>query len=301
MRVTVCELPHEAAALAHAWEALCAHTSRQASELVLLPEFALVEPVWEADRFDLARWVAVEFMSRVQLERLGELGAEYVMGTRPVTIDGRRLNQGYVWSDATGLVTLRSKYHLPSEEGGWEARWFDRGDVAFPAFHLGALSFGLNICTELWALETYAAYAEQAVQVILSPRATAAATTDKWLAMGVVAAVRSGAYCVSSNRVDRSGAYGGVGWIIGPDGEVLARTTPDVPFATVNIDLAAPAAVGDAYPRYVFSATNHAVGPLNSPNSAIPPGAPELVSILQRLYGWIMEPERCPRGVTCSG
>lgn len=231
MRVTVCERPHEPAALEHAWEALCAHTSRQASELVLVPEFALVDPVWEADRFDLARWVAVEFM----------------------------------------------------------------------AFHLGALSFDLNICTELWALDTYAAYAEQAVQVILSPRATAAATTDKWLAMGVVAAVRSGAYCVSSNRVDRSGACGGVGWIISPDGEELARTTSDVPFATVNIDLAAPAAARDAYPRYVFSATNHAVGPLNSPNSAIPPGAPELVSTLPRLCGWIMEPERCPRGLTCSG
>ena len=53
MRVTVCELPHEPAALEHAWEALCAHTSRQASELVLVPEFALVDPVWEADRLRL--------------------------------------------------------------------------------------------------------------------------------------------------------------------------------------------------------------------------------------------------------
>ena len=54
MRVTVCELPHEPAALEAAWAALCEHTSRESSELVLLPEFAMVEPVWEAEQFDLA-------------------------------------------------------------------------------------------------------------------------------------------------------------------------------------------------------------------------------------------------------
>ena len=50
MRVTVCELPHEPRALAAAWAALCEHTSRQSSELVLLPEFAMVDPVWEDER-----------------------------------------------------------------------------------------------------------------------------------------------------------------------------------------------------------------------------------------------------------
>ena len=99
-----------------------------------------------------------------------------------------------------------------------------------------ALRFGLNICTELWALESYAAYAERGVQVILSPRATAATTMAKWFAAGVVAAVRSGAFSLSSNRVDPTGACGGGGWIIGPDGEVLARTSPEAPWVTVDID-----------------------------------------------------------------
>ena len=38
MRVTVCELPHEPETLAAAWTALCEHTVRHSSELVLLPE-----------------------------------------------------------------------------------------------------------------------------------------------------------------------------------------------------------------------------------------------------------------------
>ena len=254
-RVTVCELPHEPVALMRAWGALCEHTARHASALVLLPEFAMLAPVWLADRFDRATWEAVEALSRLQLGRLAELGAEHVVGTRPVTIDGRRLNQGFIWSAAAGVVPLRSKFYLPSEAGGWEARWFDRGDAAFPVYRAGALSFGLNICTELWALETYGRYAAHGVQVVLSPRATAAATADKWLALGVVAAVRSGAYSVSSNRVDPSGACGGGGWIISPEGEVLARTSGAAPFATVDVDLAAPAAVREGYPRYVFGGT----------------------------------------------
>jgi N-carbamoylputrescine amidase len=253
MRVTVCELPHEPAALAAAWAALCEHTSRHAPELVLLPEFAMVEPVWEAEHFDAARWTAAESLSDAWLRRLPELHAAYVVGTRPASIDGWRFNQGYLWSAAGGLAPLRSKFFLPDEPGNWEALWFDRGDAAFPTFRAGSLSFGMNICTELWALETYAAYAARNVQIVLSPRATAAATTAKWMSVGVVAAVRSGAFSVSSNRVDSTGACGGVGWIISPDGQVLARTTSETPFATVDIDLAASAETRDAYPRYVFT------------------------------------------------
>ena len=252
MRVTVCELPHEPVALAAAWAALCAHTTWHASELVLLPEFAFVDPVWESSHFDRARWAGAEYLSEDWLERLDELRAEHVVGTRPVSADRWRFNQGFSWNACRGLVPLRSKYHLPNEPGNWEGRWFERGDPTFPAFRAGTLSFGLNICTELWALETYATYAAREVQVILSPRASAAATSAKWLAMGVVAAVRAGAFSVSSNRVDPSGACGGVGWIISPEGDVLAQTTIDEPFATIDIDLGMTVAARASYPCYVF-------------------------------------------------
>lgn len=255
MRVTVCELPHETDALAAAWADLAEHTLVHASQLVLLPEFAMVEPIWESRPFDVDRWNAIEALSAARLRRLPELRAEFVIGTRPVRVKGRCVNQGYLWSAATGLRPLRSKYFLPEEPGSWEATWFQRGDAAFPVYYAGPLSFGLNICTELWAVETYAAYAVRGVQVILSPRATAASTTAKWLSAGVVAAVRSGAFSLSSNRVDPTGACGGVGWIIDPNGTVLARTSPEAPFATADIELAASAAARDEYPRYVFSGT----------------------------------------------
>ena len=67
MRVTVCELPHEPGALAAAWAALCEHTVRHASELVLLPEFAMVDPVWQDELFDAARWAAAQALSEAWL------------------------------------------------------------------------------------------------------------------------------------------------------------------------------------------------------------------------------------------
>ena len=108
MRVTVCELPHEPTAFAAAWAALCDHTRAHASQLVLLPEFAMLEPVWESTDFDAARWNAIVTLNDIQLGRLPELGAEHVVGTRPVGMNGRRLNQGYLWSANAGVQPLRS-------------------------------------------------------------------------------------------------------------------------------------------------------------------------------------------------
>ena len=253
MRITVCELPHEPAALEAAWADLCEHTTRHASELVLLPECAFVPAMWETDAFEYGRWEQALQLNADWLGRLHELGVAHVVGTRPIDVGGRPFNQGYIWSPARAVVPLRRKYFLPDEPGSWEARWFDPGDPSFPVFRAGALSFGLNICTELWALETYAAYAERNVQVVLSPRATGVTTRARWLSVGIVAAVRSGAYSVSSNRVDATGACGGGGWIINPEGQILATTTPQSPCATVDVDLAAANEAREAYPRNVFA------------------------------------------------
>lgn len=254
MRTTVCELPHHPEALASAWQALCHHTRAASSELLVLPEFAAADPVWLQPAFDATTWQQQVARAAAWLDRLPDLGVPYVVGARPVTEQGRAYNEGFLWSAAQGYHKLRRKFHLPDEDGGWEARWFERGDAEFSAFEAGPLRFGLSICTELWALDTYAGYAAVGVQAVLTPRATAAATTAKWLALGTVAAVRCGAYSISSNRVHEDGSCGGVGWVIDPDGQLLARTSPDQPFATVDIDLQAPARAQHSYPRYVFEA-----------------------------------------------
>lgn len=253
MRITVCELPHAADALPAAWQGLQRHLADQASELLLLPEFAFAPPVWEQEDFEPAGWAGAERDSEAWLARLPELGVAQVIGARPVTLGGRRFNQGFIWSADQGLKPLRRKFHLPDEPGGREARWFERGDAEFPPFRTGPLRFALNICTELWALETYDAYARAGVGAVFSPRATSSKTTDKWLAVGRVAAVRAGAYGFSSNRADGEKRYGGTGWIFSPDGELLGRTSAERPYATATLDLARVEAARRSYPRYVFA------------------------------------------------
>ena len=95
-------------------------------------------------------------------------------------------------------------------------------------------------------------YGKAQVHLIVTPRLTGAATLDKWLAGGRVAAILAGAFGLSSNRHDDAKGYGGQGWIVGPDGEVLALTTAAEPFATRDIDLSAAERAKHTYPRYVI-------------------------------------------------
>jgi N-carbamoylputrescine amidase len=253
VRVTVCELPHAPAELEEAWAALCRHTKVESTELLLLPELAFVEAVWESEHPSAERLEAIASLADRWLRRLPELGVATVVGARPHRREADTFIEAFLWSDRSGApAALRSKHFLPDEPGAREARWFTRGEREFPTFSAGELSFGINICTELWALETYAGYAAQGVQAILSPRATAATTIDKWLSIGRVAAVRSGAYSLSSNRVDPTGMYGGGAWIIDPDGRILAATNAEAPFATADLDLGAPGVARATYPRSVF-------------------------------------------------
>ena len=253
MKVTVCELPHEAGPLADAWARLCEHTTAHGSDFVLLPEFAFIEPLWERDRFDARQWEDGVALANVWTARLDELRAAHVVSTRPSAAGRRCFNEGFIWTRGAGTAPLRRKYFLPDETGGWETRWFARGDREFPRFTAGGISFALNICTELWALETYAGYAALGLDAVICPRATSSGTFGTWLSAGIVAAVRSGAYCLSSNRVHPDGSCGGRGWIISPDGDVLAMTSEDAPFHTIEIDTAAVRAAARTYPRYVFA------------------------------------------------
>ena len=140
MRVTVCELPHEPEALAAAWAGTVRAHGR---DIVRAGAAAGVRDgrAGVGGRAlrpgPLGRRPGARARSGCQ--RLPELRAAHVVGTRPVTIDGRPFNQGFLWSAAGGLTPLRRKFFLPDEPGSWEARWFDRGDPDFPAFHAGAL------------------------------------------------------------------------------------------------------------------------------------------------------------------
>jgi N-carbamoylputrescine amidase len=105
-----------------------------------------------------------------------------------------------------------------------------------------------------WRGSVRGQYGRDGAQVIVTPRATGRQTVEKWLTGGRAAAIAAGAFGASSNRTadEHGGDFGGGGWIVGPDGDVLARTTRDDPFATAEIDLADADRARTTYPRYAM-------------------------------------------------
>lgn len=254
MKVTVCQLHEPPDHLEVEWRRLAEHVEHHGSDLVLLPEMPFSPWLARSREVDVAAWEASVAVHDEWIGRLGELGGAVVLGSRPVTREGRRFNEGFVFDDG-GYRGVHDKVFLPDEEMFWEASWYERGAGGFHLATTGAARIGYLICTEIWFAEHARAYARDGIHLLAAPRATPGATADKWIAGGRAAAVCSGAWCLSSNRggLDGHGAeWAGAGWIIEPEeGEVLGVTTPEEPFVTREIDLTAADAAKSSYPRYV--------------------------------------------------
>ncbi len=254
MRVTICEMNDEAGLFARDWEQLAAHVRAAGSELVLLPEMPFSPWFARARSFDAVTWRAAIAAHNEWLARLPELAPAAVLASRPIEAGGRRLNEAFGWDLAAGYRALHTKRYLPNDEGFGEASWYDRGDGSFEPAWIGGACLGCLLCTELWFTERARTYGRQGIHLLACPRATGRATVDKWLVGGRAAAVVSGAYCLSSNRVNPAGSpveFGGSGWICDPDGEVLAVTARERPFVTLDLDLRVAEAAKHTYPRDV--------------------------------------------------
>ena len=123
MKVTICELRNELDDFAHDWEQLISHVNAEASDLVLLPEMSFYPWLAWTREVDPAAWQRAVAAHDEWLARFQELSLAIVVGTRPVTVDGRRLNEGFVWESGRGYRAVHAKYYLPNEERFWEASW----------------------------------------------------------------------------------------------------------------------------------------------------------------------------------
>ncbi|MBI2838864.1 MAG: carbon-nitrogen hydrolase family protein [Acidobacteria bacterium] len=255
MRVTVCELDDDPSIFACQWEKLVAHVGARGSQLVLLPEMPFHPWLARRREFDLTEWKAALMSHDAWFPRLQEMAPAAVLGTRPVVRREQRLNEGFVWDIGGGYRPAHFKHYLPEEEGFWEATWFGRGDGTFVPAQVGPVEVGFAICTELWFFQHARAYGKQGIHIIASPRGTMKATVERWLVGGRATAITSGAFSLSSNRVssnDSEPIFGGRGWIVSPDGEVLGLTSREQPFVTVDIDLNQAEKAKEGYPQYVL-------------------------------------------------
>ena len=251
MKATITQL--DASQLKADWQRLKQHIAERASELVLLPEMCFAPWFCGVPEQDERTWQHAVSAHETWLERLPELDVNFVIGTAPRHINGKRHNVAYLWTPRDGLQWIHAKTYLPNDEGYWEANWYDRAPIDFQPTRAGELTLGIMICTEIWFLQHARDYGKSGVHLLLNPRSTPRSTNAKWLAGGQTAAVVSGAFCLSSNHSGQAGGVdlGGAGWICDPDGAVLATTSEAEPFITLELDLGAAERAKSTYPRYV--------------------------------------------------
>lgn len=255
MKVCVCQLDNRPEALGSGLDALALHLQASGAEFLLLPEMCFYEWLAAEREADRERWLAAVDAHARRILELDRLGARAVIGTRPVIDDrGEFRNQAYLWTPEPRVLPVHEKYYLPDEAGYWEASWYQPGPREFETCSALDLTIGVQICTEMWFFEWSRRFARAGAELLCIPRATPHQSVRKWLAGGQAAAVCAGAYCLSSNLWNPPGARadcGGLGWIISPEGDVLATTSEDEPFVCVDIDPELARHSKTTYPRYV--------------------------------------------------
>ncbi len=254
IKVAVCEALAELEAGTAAWTALCAAVSRQAPDLLLLNEMPFGPWISAGEVFEEAAWNRSLSLHDAGLAGLPELGAKAVAGTRPRVLDGRRVNEAFVWTRDGGMRGVHTKQYFPEEEGFYEARWFEGGPRHFATADAGGLQVGFLICTELMFNEHARHYGRAGADVLLVPRAAGASSLSRWLVAVRMAAIVSGCYVLSSNRAgagSQGQVFGGAGWIVDPFGDLIAETSPAAPVAVHEIDVALVRRAQSEYPCYV--------------------------------------------------
>lgn len=249
MKITVCELPDEAARRDAAWTDLVGYLRASPTDVVVLPEMPFCDwAMFRKRQVDLAAWRAALAAHDAMIARLGELQAGIVLASRPVELRGKRLNQAFAWTREGGYRGARAKYYLPDEPDGWEASWFDRGDREFPTETAGRMKVGFQLCTELLFSQAAWQIGQQGGQLIAAPRATGG--HRRWPMAACLAAIMAGCFVASTNRRSYDDdAFAGRSWLVSPEGEILLETTVDSPFLSAEIDFAAVDRARHTYPR----------------------------------------------------
>ena len=241
MKVTICEVADD---FWSDWSELVKHAN--GSDIVLLPELPAYPWFAKYPKFDEKIWKnALKAHDRL-IASLIDLNSA-VISTRPIQADNLRLNQAFLWDGR--YQPIRTKFYLPNEEGFYEAVWFDRGNKDFRVFEWNGVRIGVLICSEIFFNEWARYLGRLGAHIIAVPRATTA--VGRWLIGLKMTAIVSGAFVISSNRVGGDLGFSGRGWIITPEGKVLASTSSNRRFVTVDIDLKEAEKAKRAYPRNI--------------------------------------------------
>ena len=235
-----------------AWERLREEIDKASLHLLITNELPFGNWLAAKGQFDEAAAKESIAIHEEGLASLRKLHVPFVVSSRPVWAGEKLSNEGFA-IDREGISSLHHKQLFPSEEGWHETTWYRPGQTGFAPRSVSGLTIGMLLCTELMFNEHARAYGRANCELIAVPRATGL-SNEKWFTAGAMAAIVSGAYVISSNRIGQSAdgpAFGGRGYAFAPDGTLLAETTSGNALAVIDIDPSRARRQKFEYPCYI--------------------------------------------------
>ena len=254
MKIAVCEVSPSLEVGSLEWRSICRLVSSEQPEIFVLNELPFGAWIASAQEFKKKMWMESCDKHDQGIASLSDLGSRTVVGSRPRELNGKRLNAAFAWSEGDGLRDVHTKQYFPNEEGYYEARWFEAGEHCFEIVTVSGCQVGVLLCTDVMFNEHARRYGREGAQVIIVPRAVGVESLDRWLVAMKMAAIVSGCFVLTSNRVglgDRGQMFGGKGWVISPEGRLLAETSESQPVISYDLDLQLVDAAQADYPCYV--------------------------------------------------
>lgn len=252
MRVGFVEWPEGLQASGPEWTKLAEQVAAARLELLITNELPFGRWIADDPTFDPDTAQHSVAAHEAGLAALAALSVPAVLSSRPVWAGDRLVNEAFVLEHGASRALHRKRY-FPAEPGWFEANWYAPGDGGFQAADVAGLHVGVLLCTDAMFNEHARSYGQQGAALLAIPRATGA-SLEMWQVAGKMAAIVSGAYVISSNRVGSSPngpAFGGGGFAYHPDGSLLATTTPADTLIVAEVDPRVSDRQRAAYPCYV--------------------------------------------------
>jgi predicted amidohydrolase len=186
------------------------------------------------------------------LDALKQLNIPTILSSRPVLFEGKLANEAFVLVNGE-YKFAHQKHYFPEEPGFYETDWFANAKPGFDVVEANGLVIGVILCTELFFNEWARSYGRQGAHLIVVQRATEL-TIEHWKTAAAMAAIVSGCYVVSSNRVGRFDddlVFGGNGFAFAPDGTLISETSPEKRVVSIDLDFDIIKSQQKNYPCYV--------------------------------------------------
>jgi N-carbamoylputrescine amidase len=250
MKTMCVEWPESLVPDSEQFDVIQRQVAEQAPELLVTNEMPFGDWSWSSPEFSRAAAERNVQMHEAGLSALRSLGVPYVISSRPMWVGSRLANEAFVLEEGEYRV-LHHKHYFPDHPGWFEAKWFHAGREGFEVAQVGGLKVGVALCTELMFNELSRAYGRAGADLIVTPRATGT-TAQNWRIAAAMAALISGSYVVSSNRVGPmhgfDQTFGGAGMAYAPGGAALGETSAENPAFVFDLDPAVSAERRKHYP-----------------------------------------------------